>query len=168
MAYPFRDPATGQQPYWRDVGTIDAYWAANIDLTMVTPALDMYDRDWPIWTYQEQLPPAKFVFDDDERRGMAIDSIVSGGCIVSGSRVRRSVLFSSVRVHSYCTVEGAVILPRVTVGRGARLTNVVVDRGCEIPEGFVVGEDATLDAARFYRTDAGITLITRERLAALR
>lgn len=166
-AHPFSLSCVGadpEAPYWRDVGTVDAYWSANIDLTMPTPALDMYDTNWPIWTYQEQLPPAKFVFDSDDRRGMAVDSIVSGGCIVSGSRVANSVLFSKCRVNSYCSVEGAVLLPDVDVGRRARLRKVVVDRGCRIPEGLVIGEDAVADAAHFSRTDQGVTLVTQERL----
>jgi len=158
---------TPAEPYWRDVGTVDAYWSANIDLTAINPALDMYDTAWPIWTHQEQLPPAKFVFDDDDRRGMAVDSLVSGGCIVSGSAVRRSLLFSKVRVNSYCKVDGAVLLPAVEVGRRARLVNVVVDRGCRIPEGLVVGEDPDDDARRFYRTENGITLVTEDMLARL-
>jgi len=158
---------TPAEPYWRDVGTVDAYWSANIDLTAINPALDMYDTAWPIWTHQEQLPPAKFVFDDDDRRGMAVDSLVSGGCIVSGSAVRRSLLFSKVRVNSYCKVDGAVLLPAVDVGRRARLVNVVVDRGCRIPDGLVVGEDPEDDARRFYRTENGITLVTEDMLARL-
>ncbi len=170
-AHPFSLSCVGTDlkldPYWRDVGTIDAYWSANIDLTLPTPALDMYDVNWPIWTYQEQLPPAKFVFDSDDRRGMAVDSIVSGGCIISGSRVARSVLFSKCHVHSHCTVEGAVLLPEVVVGRHARLRNVVVDRGCRIPGGLVVGEDAAADAARFSRTDKGVTLVTQDKLDRL-
>ena len=132
----------GEEPYWRDVGTVDAYWAANLDLASVTPALNLYDEDWPIWTYQEQLPPAKFVFDEDDRRGMAVDTMVSGGCVISGARVRRSVLFSNVKVNSYARLEEAVVLPDVNVGRHARLRKVVVDKGCRIPEGLVVGEDA--------------------------
>ncbi|OFZ99932.1 MAG: glucose-1-phosphate adenylyltransferase [Betaproteobacteria bacterium RIFCSPLOWO2_02_FULL_62_17] len=166
-AHPFSLSCVGadpEAPYWRDVGTVDAYWSANIDLTTPTPALDMYDTNWPIWTYQEQLPPAKFVFDRDDRRGMAVDSIVSGGCIISGSRVARSVLFSKCRVNSYCSVEGAVLLPGVEVGRNARLRNVVVDRGCRIPEGMTIGEDAAADAAHFYRTDQGVTLVTQDAL----
>src|SRR3990170_8012114 len=159
--------AAETEPYWRDVGTVDAYWSANIDLTAINPALDMYDTAWPIWTHQEQLPPAKFVFDDDGRRGMAVDSLVSGGCIVSGSAVRHSLLFSKVRVNSYCKVEGAVLLPAVEVGRRARLVNVVVDRGCRIPEGLVIGEDPEDDARRFYRTENGITLVTEDMLARL-
>src|SRR5207244_3244394 len=136
------------EPYWRDVGTIDAYWAANLDLVTPVPQLDIYDPNWPIWTYQQQLPPAKFVFNDSDRRGVAIDSMVSGGCIVSGAHVERSLLFSSVRVNSYATTREAVVLPEVDIGRHARLTKVVIDRACRIPEGLVVGEDPVLDAKR--------------------
>ena len=156
----------GSQPYWRDVGTIDAYWDANMDLTATDPLLNLYDTRWPIWTYQPQLPPAKFVHNAQDRRGMAIESLVSGGCIVSGS-VYRSLLFSQVRVHSYSQVEWSVLLPNVTVGRGARLTRVIADRGCVIPDGMVVGEDAQLDGQRFFRSPSGITLITREMLQRL-
>jgi len=151
-------------PYWRDVGTVDAYWEANIDLTNVLPPLDLYDRDWPIWTYAEITPPAKFVHDVDGRRGEAIASLVSGGCIVSGATARRSLLFTNVRLHSYARLEGAVLLPQVDVGQHARLTNVVVDRGVRIPEGLVVGEDPVLDAQRFRRTEKGICLITQAML----
>ncbi|MEO7152348.1 MAG: glucose-1-phosphate adenylyltransferase [Burkholderiaceae bacterium] len=170
-AHPFELSCVGarmnQAPYWRDVGTIDAYWDANIDLTATDPQLNLYDTRWPIWTYQAQLPPAKFVHNQEDRRGMAIESLVSGGCIVSG-RVFRSVLFSSVRVHSHSNVEWSVLLPGVQVGRGARLTRVVVDRDCEIADGLVIGEDAALDATRFHRSENGITLVTREMLARLR
>ena len=136
------------EAYWRDVGTVDAYWDANIDLTATEPKLNLYDQRWPIWTYQPQLPPAKFVHNQDDRRGMAIESLVSGGCIVSGA-VFRSVLFSSVRVHSHSSVNWSVLLPNVQVGRGARLTRTVIDRGCQIPDGMVIGEDAELDARAF-------------------
>jgi glucose-1-phosphate adenylyltransferase len=155
-----------KEPYWRDVGTLDAYWEANIDLTATDPQLNLYDRDWPIWTYQEQLPPAKFVHNAGERRGIAIESMVSGGCIVSGA-LNRSLLFSSCRVHSFAKVDWSVLLPEVQVGRGARLTKTIVDRGCVIPDGLVVGEDPVADAARFNRTERGVTLITREMLARL-
>jgi glucose-1-phosphate adenylyltransferase len=169
-AHPFELSAVGtrmnEEPYWRDVGTIDAYWDANIDLTATDPLLNLYDTRWPIWTYQPQLPPAKFVHNEDDRRGKAIESLVSGGCIVSGA-VFRSVLFSSVRVHSYAQVNWAVLLPGVQVGRGVRLTRVVVDRGCEIPDAMVIGEDPVSDAERFFRSDNGITLVTREMLAKL-
>jgi len=147
--------------YWRDVGTVDAYWEANIDLTDIVPELDLFDQDWPIWTYAEITPPAKFVHDEAERRGSAVTSLVSGGCIVSGAGLKRSLLFTGVRVNSYSHLEGAVVLPYVEVGRGARLKNVVIDRGVKIPDGLVVGEDAEEDAARFRRTEKGICLITQ-------
>ena len=153
----------GEEPYWRDAGTIDAYWDANIDLTATDPKLNLYDTHWPIWTYQPQLPPAKFVHNADDRRGMAVESLVSGGCIVSGA-AWRSVLFSQVRVHSYAKVNESVLLPGVEVDRGARLTRVVADRGCRIPAGMVIGEDPAADAARFWRSDNGITLVTRDML----
>jgi glucose-1-phosphate adenylyltransferase len=158
----------GQEPYWRDVGTIDAYWESNIDLVETAPALNMYDTEWPIWTYQEQLPPAKFVLHGSDRQGGAVQSLVSGGCIISGSTIFRSLLFSKCRVHSWCKVEEAVLLPEVEVSRHARLTRVVVDRGCIIPEGLVVGEDPEDDARRFYRTENGVTLITCDMLMRLR
>ena len=149
------------QAYWRDVGTVDAYWEANVDLTDFVPGLDLYDVEWPIWTYGEIVPPAKFVHDESDRRGSAISSLVSGGCIVSGASVRRSLLFTGVHTHSYASIEGAVVLPYVEIGRHARLRNVVVDRGVRIPDGLVVGEDPVADAARFRRTDRGICLITQ-------
>jgi glucose-1-phosphate adenylyltransferase len=149
-----------QDAYWRDVGTIDAYWEANIDLTDVVPALDLYDRDWPIWTFSEITPPAKFVHDIDGRRGQAVSSLVSGGCLVSGATLKRSLLFTGVRINSYSDVENAVVLPYVNIGRSARLKNVVIDRGVSIPDGLVVGEDPALDAQRFRRTDRGVCLIT--------
>ncbi len=156
------------EAYWRDVGTVDAYWQANIDLTDFTPALDLYDRDWPIWTYGEITPPAKFIHDEGTRRGQAVSSLVSGGCIISGTAIRRSLLFTGVKTHSYATVETAVILPYATVGRHARLRDVVVDRGVNIPEGLIVGEDPALDAQRFRRTDRGVCLITQAMIDALR
>jgi len=152
------------EPYWRDVGTIDAYWEANRELTRVTPALDLYDQSWPVWTYQEQLPPAKFIFDTDDRRGAAVDSMVSGGCIISGSTVRNSLLFSSVRVHSFCSIEEAVILPNVEIGRGAVLHRVVVDKGTHIPPGLRIGVDHAEDRKRFHVTEKGVTLVTPEML----
>jgi glucose-1-phosphate adenylyltransferase len=148
------------KPYWRDVGTIDAFWEANLELTRISPALNLYDTSWPIWTHQEQLPPAKFVFDLDDRRGCAVDSMVSGGCIVSGSMVRGSILFSSVRVHSYCEISESVVLPDVEIGRGTKLRRVVVDQGARIPPGLVAGYDPVEDARRFHVTEKGITLIT--------
>ncbi|MDP1637757.1 MAG: glucose-1-phosphate adenylyltransferase [Candidatus Nitrotoga sp.] len=154
----------GEVPYWRDVGTIDAYWEANMELTKVTPALNMYDQEWPIWTYQEQLPPAKFVFDDSTRRGMAVDSLVSGGCIISGAYVRNSLLFSNVHIHSYSNVEDSVILPNVKVSRNVTLKRVVVDKNCVIPEGMTAGVNREEDARRFFVSDNGITLITPDML----
>jgi glucose-1-phosphate adenylyltransferase len=149
------------QTYWRDVGTVDAYWEANIDLTDFVPGLDLYDRDWPIWTYGEIVPPAKFIHDEDKRRGSAVSSLVSGGCIVSGAEIRRSLLSTGVHAHSYARVDGGVVLPYVDIGRHARLTNVVIDRGVAIPPGLVVGEDAEEDASRFRRTPGGVCLITQ-------
>jgi glucose-1-phosphate adenylyltransferase len=155
------------EAYWRDVGTLDAYWSANIDLTGALPALDLYDRDWPIWTFAEVVPPAKFVHDVDERRGEAVNSLVAGGCIVSGAVVRRSVLFTDVRVHSYAHLEDAVILPGVDIARSARLTKVIIDRGVRIPEGLVIGEDPDLDAQRFRRSEGGICLVTQRMIDGL-
>jgi len=152
------------RPYWRDVGTIDAYWAANLDLTHVTPDLNLYDDHWPIWTYQEQLPPAKFVFDMPNSRGTALDSLVSGGCIVSGSTVRRSLLFSNVHVHSYCSIEDSVVLPDTEINRNVRLRNCVIDRSCQLPPGLEVGFDVEQDRKRFFVTDRGVTLVTPDML----
>ena len=171
LAHPFSMSAIANPPYsrayWRDVGTVDAYWAANLDLASTTPELNMYDRDWPIWTYQEQLPPAKFVHDEPGRCGQAIDSLVSGGCIVSGATVRNSVLFSNVLVRSFSEINQAVVLPDAQIGRGCRLSKVVIDRRCRLPDGLVIGEDPELDAQRFFRTDNGVVLVTRRMIAAL-
>jgi glucose-1-phosphate adenylyltransferase len=155
------------EEYWRDVGTLDAYWEANIDLTDVVPKLNMYDRDWPIWSYSEITAPAKFVHDEDGRRGVAISSLVAGDCIVSGSTVTRSLLFTGTKTGSYSKLHEAVILPKCNIGRGARLSRVVVDRGVRIPEGLVVGEDPVLDAQRFRRTDNGVCLITKNMIDRL-
>lgn len=163
-AYAFRDPQSGEGAYWRDVGTVDAFWQANLELIGVTPPLNLYDETWPIWTRQEQLPPAKFVFDDEDRRGMAVDSMVSGGCIISGATVRHSLLFSNVRVHAYSIVENSVILPDVSIGEGARIKKAVIDRGCRVPAGLVVGEDPESDAERFHVSPGGVVLITPEML----
>jgi glucose-1-phosphate adenylyltransferase len=168
MAYPFRDPETGTQAYWRDVGTVDAFWQANLELIGVTPELNLYDKKWPIWTYQEQLPPAKFIFDDDDRRGMAVDTMVAGGCIVSGSKVSNSLLFSNVRVNSYSLVEDSVVLPDVDIGRRCRISKAVIDRGCVIPEGSVIGEDLEQDAKRFHVTPGGVVLVTPDMLGQVR
>ncbi len=158
--------ATDGHYYWRDVGTVDAYWEANMELTRVIPQLNLYDNQWPIWTHQEQLPPAKFVFNDVGRCGSATDSMVSGGCLISGSKVDDSVLFSNVRIHSYCQIEAAVILPNVTVNRNAKLKRVVLDKGVVIPEGMEIGFDLALDKKRFHVTDKGITLVTPDMLGA--
>jgi glucose-1-phosphate adenylyltransferase len=155
------------EAYWRDVGTIDAYWEANIDLTRVVPALDLYDDKWPIWTYAQVTPPAKFVHNEADRRGEAVNSLVSGGCIVSGARLNQSLLFTGVTVHSYSQLDGAVVQPYVDIGRGARLRHVVVDRGVRIPPGLVVGEDPELDAKRFRRTERGTVLITQPMIDAI-
>jgi len=165
IAYPFRDPRSGEQAYWRDVGTLDAFWESNLELIGVTPPLNLYDDRWPIWTYQEQLPPAKFVFDDDDRRGMAVDSMVSGGCVISGSTVRHSLMFSNVRVNSYAYVCDSVILPDVDVGRNCEIRRAVVDRGCKLPEALTVGVDPESDEkSGFFVTEGGVTLVTREML----
>jgi glucose-1-phosphate adenylyltransferase len=153
--------------YWRDVGTVDAYWQANVDLTDTVPELDLYDQDWPIWTYGEVTPPAKFVHDLEGRRGLAVSSLVSGGCIVSGSSIRRALLFTGVRVNSFSSLEDAVVLPRVNIGRNASLKKVVIDSDITIPEGLVVGEDPILDAKRFRRSEGGVCLITQPMLDRL-
>jgi len=150
--------------YWRDVGTLDAFWEANMDLVQVTPQLNLYDDKWPIWTWQPQEPPAKFVFDDDGRRGQAVDSMVAGGCIVSGAQVRRSVLFSGVQVHSYAQVRDSIVLPGVHIGRHCVLQKCIIDRECVMPEGLRVGLDAAQDRQRFHVTASGLTLITRSML----
>jgi glucose-1-phosphate adenylyltransferase len=165
-AYPFEDVRTKAQNYWRDVGTVDAYYEANLELVRVSPELNIYDEQWPIWTYQEQLPPAKFVFDDAERRGTAMDSMVSGGCIISGSRVANSLLFSSVRVHDYSSIDRAVILPRVRVGEHCVIRNAIIDEGSVVPDGMQIGVDAQADCERFYVSENGVTLVTASMLRA--
>ena len=164
FAYPFMDVQSGVQAYWRDVGTVDAFWEANLELIGVTPDLNLYDADWPIWTYQEQAPPAKFVFDDDDRRGMAVDSMVSGGCISSGAKVRHSLLFSNVTVQSYSEIEDTVILPKSVIGEGCRIRRAVVDKGCQIPAHTVIGYDNEEDAKKFYVSPGGVVLVTPEML----
>ncbi|MBK1717392.1 glucose-1-phosphate adenylyltransferase [Thiocystis violacea] len=165
MAYTFRDPRSGELAYWRDVGTLDAFWEANLELIGVTPPLNLYDKSWPIWTYQEQLPPAKFVFDDEDRRGMAVDSMVSGGCIISGATVRHSLLFSNVRVNSYAQISDSVILPDVDIGRKCIVRNAVIDRYCQLEEGIQIGVDPEADRrAGFHVSEGGITLVTPEML----
>ncbi|HIP52966.1 MAG TPA: glucose-1-phosphate adenylyltransferase, partial [Chromatiales bacterium] len=162
MAYPFLED--DKQAYWRDVGTVDSFWEANLELIGVTPELNLYDASWPIWTYQAQYPPAKFIFDDEDRRGMAVDSMVSGGCIVSGALVRHSLLFSNVRVNSYSKVTESIILPDANIGRNCTIHKVIIDRGCNIPEGMEIGVDAAEDARRFYVSPGGVVLVTPEML----
>ncbi len=164
-AYRFADPEKSKKAYWKDVGTLDSYWLANIELTTPVPPLNLYDPRWPIWTFQEQLPPAKFVFNDDERRGYAVDSLVSGGCIISGTKIVSSVLYSNVRTHSYSVIEHSVLLPEVEVGRHCRLRKCIIDRGCQIPPNTEIGFDAEADRRRGLRvTDGGVTLVTRSML----
>jgi glucose-1-phosphate adenylyltransferase len=164
FAYPFRDVQSGVQAYWRDVGEVDSYWSANMELVNVNPELNLYDNEWPIWTYQAQTPPAKFVFDDDDRRGFAVDSMVSGGCIISGSEIRRSLLFSNVRVNSYSKVTDSVILPDVNIGRHCRITKAIIDKSCIIPPHTVIGEDIDEDRKRFYVSPGGVVLVTPDAL----
>jgi glucose-1-phosphate adenylyltransferase len=166
FAYPFEDVRTKAQNYWRDVGTIDAYYEANMELVRVSPELNIYDEQWPIWTYQEQLPPAKFVFDDEDRRGVAVDSMVSGGCIISGSKVSNSLLFSSVRVHDYSTIDRAVILPRVRIGERCVIRNAIIDEGAVVPDDTQIGVDAAADREHFYVSENGVTLVTASMLRA--
>ena len=166
FAYPFEDVRSKAQHYWRDVGTIDAYYEANMELVRVSPELNIYDEQWPIWTYQEQLPPAKFVFDDEDRRGCAIDSMVSGGCIISGSRVSNSLLFSQVRVHDYSSVDRSVILPRVHIGEHCVIRNAIIDAGAVVPDGTMIGVDPAQDRERFYLSENGVTLVTASMLRA--
>ena len=164
FAFPFVNANTGAPGYWRDVGTVDAYWEANVNLVTLDPELNMYDADWPIWTHQEQLAPAKFAFDDDDRRGYAVDSLISGGCLITGAIIRKSVLFSNVRVHSYSTVEDSVVLPDVTIERHCKLSRCVIDKGAVIAEGTVIGEHPEEDARRFYVSENGVVLVTAEML----
>jgi len=167
FAYPFQDVKTRAQSYWRDVGTIDAYYDASIELVHVKPELNIYDQDWPIWTYQVQQPPAKFILDEDGRRGMAINSMVSGGCIISGAVVRQSLLFSDVRVDEGSSIQSSVILPHVEIGRGCVIRGAILDEGCEIPDGMTIGMDRAADAGRFHVTDKGVVLVTADMLRRL-
>ena len=164
FAYPFRDVQSGKQSYWRDVGTVDAFWEANLELIGITPDLNLYDQDWPIWTYQEQLPPAKFIFDDEDRRGIAIDSMVSGGCIISGATIRHSLLFSSVCVDDFTLVDSSVVLPEVLIGKNCHITHAIIDRGCVIPDGMEIGINEEQDKDRFHVSPNGIVLVTPEML----
>ncbi len=159
--------STRNRPYWRDVGTVDAFWAANLDLASDLPELNLYDRNWPVWTYQEQLPPAKFVPDERGLNGETSNVLISGGCIVVGSNIKRSVLFSNVKIDACCTIHEAVIMPDTVIGRGSRLSKVVIDRGCKLAEGTVIGEDADDDSRRFFRTETGVVLVTKDMLDKL-
>ena len=168
FAFPFKDPVDESQPYWRDVGTLDSFWEANMELVEPEPHLDMYDESWPIWTYQEQTAPAKFVYDQSTRRGVAVDSCVSGGVIVSGSSVKRSLLFSKVKVNSFCNIEEAVILPGAIIGRGCQIRKAIIDRSCVIPDDLEIGINHDQDRANGFRvTDKGVVLVTRDMLRAL-
>ena len=162
-AFPFVDK-DGEPAYWRDVGTVDSYWEANMELCEVKPELNLYSREWPIWTYQTQHPPAKFVFDDDDARGQAIDSLVSGGCIISGARVKRSVIFFGTEIERGSAVKDSVVLPKVSIGKNCRITRAIIDKACAIPDGMVIGEDLDKDKERFYVTETGIVLVTPEML----
>jgi glucose-1-phosphate adenylyltransferase len=164
FAYRFRDVQKGDQPYWRDVGTVDAFWEANMELVSLTPQLNMYDKQWPIWTYQEQLPPAKFVFDDDNRRGMAVDSMVSGGCLISGAKIKNSLLFSNVKLNSYSYLKQTVVLPDVKIGRHCKIKRAVIDKGCSIPPNTNIGQNLEEDAKHFYVSEKGIVLVTPDML----
>ncbi len=165
FAFPFRDPVTKQRAYWRDVGTLDSFWEANMELISADPELDLYDPKWPTWTYQPQLPAAKFVHNSDDRRGMAVNSMVSGGCIVSGSYVVNSLLFSNVRVNSYSSIEESLLLPEVIVNRNCKIRKAIIDRSCNIPEGMVIGYDTEQDKANGFRvTEKGVVLVTKKML----
>jgi len=163
-AYPFTNANSHIQAYWRDVGTVDAFWGANLELIGMTPELNLYDDEWPIWTYQEQLPPAKFVFNDDDRRGMAVDSMVSGGCIISGAHIQNSLLFSNVTVDNYTSIDSSVVLPDATIGKNCHINHAVIDKNCEIPDGTIVGQNEEDDKQRFYVSPNGVVLVTPEML----
>jgi len=163
-AYPFTDAESGVQAYWRDVGTIDAFWESNLELIGITPELNLYDDKWPIWTSQEQLPPAKFIFDEDDRRGMAVDSMVSGGCIISGAHVHHSLLFSSVTVNECSLIDSSVILPDVSIGKNCRIRHAIIEKGCEIADDTVIGENREDDERRFFISPNGVVLVTPDML----
>jgi glucose-1-phosphate adenylyltransferase len=168
FAYPFQDVKTRAQSYWRDVGTIDAYYDANLELVHVRPELNIYDQDWPIWTYQVQQPPAKFILDEDGRRGMAVNSMVSGGCIISGAVVRESLLFSNVRVEEGSSIARSVVLNNVEIGRNCKIHGAILDEACEVPDGTQIGTDRAADARRFHVTENGVVLVTPDMLRRLR
>jgi glucose-1-phosphate adenylyltransferase len=167
QAYVFQDAKTKVQFYWRDVGNVDAFYEANMELTYVAPDLNLYDQDWPIWTYQAQLPPAKFVLDDGDRHGRALNSMISGGCIISGALVRQSVLFSNVRVHELSLVDRSIVLPNVEIGRDCRIIHAIIDEEVVIPDGTVIGEDPAEDRRRFHVTQEGVVLVTPDMMEAL-
>ncbi len=158
-AFPYVD-AEGNPEYWRDVGSVDSYWQANIELCDIEPELNLYNRDWPIWTYQAQSPPAKFTFDDDDRRGMAIDSLVAGGCIIAGAKVKHSVVFFNTQIENHSYVRDSVILPKCRIGKGCTIRRAVIDKGTVIPDGFEIGVDLERDRERFHVTDGGVVLVT--------
>lgn len=164
FAYPFLDADSGVQNYWRDVGTVDSFWAANMELIGLNPELNLYDDEWPIWTYQAQTPPAKFIFDDEDRRGMAVDSMIAGGCIISGAEIRHSLLFSNVRVNSYSHVADSVVLPDVNIGRHCRITRAVIDKGCDVPPNTIIGENLEEDRRRYFVSPSGVVLVTPDML----
>jgi glucose-1-phosphate adenylyltransferase len=167
FAYPFQSVETQAQAYWRDVGTVDAFYSANMELIFVSPELNLYDSEWPIWTYQEHMPCAKFVLDEEGRRGMAINSMVAGGCIVSGASVRESLLFFDVTVDERSEIFRSVLLPHVAVGKGCHISRAIIDEGCSVPDGMVIGVDAVHDRERFHVTDQGVVLVTRDMLRAV-
>lgn len=168
-AFRFRDCENNEQPYWRDVGTLDSFWQANMDLIAVTPQLNIYDEDWPIWTHQKQSPPAKFIFNEDKRRGYAVDSTIAGGCIVSGARISRSLLFSDVHIHSYSQIDESVILPNVDIGQHVNIRRAIIDSGCKVPDGMSIGIDKQQDIARGFRiSKEGIVLVTKAMLNQLK
>jgi glucose-1-phosphate adenylyltransferase len=164
IAFPFRDVQGGDPGYWRDVGTVDAFWKANVELIGINPELNLYDEDWPIWTYQAQLPPAKFIFDNEDRRGVAVDSMVSGGCIIAGAKVRHSLLFSNVCLQPHTEVVNSVVLPDVAIGKHCYIRKAILDKGCKVPDGMVIGEDSEEDKKRFYISEEGVVLVTPEML----
>jgi glucose-1-phosphate adenylyltransferase len=161
-AFAFRDSRTGGRAYWRDVGTLDSFWAANMELLYTVPELNLYDKEWPLWTYQEQQPPAKFVFEEHDRKGVALESMVSAGCIISGAEIRRSILFNSVSVRSYSQINETVVLPDVTIGMHCKINKAIIDRGCQIPDGMTIGHDHDQDRANGFRVSSdGVVLVTR-------
>jgi len=164
FAYPFHDVETRAQNYWRDVGNVDALYEANMELISLNPELNIYDRQWPIWTYQAQQPPAKFVLDEEGRRGMAVNSMVAGGCIISGAYVKESLLSNDVRIEDSSIIENSVLLPSVTSGRRCKITRCIIDENCVIPDGTQIGQDGVLDQQRFFVTKRGVVLVTQDML----